>query len=70
MPVILEKKLEHRWLDDKIDEHEIGHMLKSYSANEMEAHTVSNIITHLGFNTTNNEVQNEHSYPELPALNS
>ena len=39
-----------------------------YSDEEMEAYTVNNIVTKLGFNTTHTEVLDEYAYSELPDI--
>ncbi len=66
MPVILPKDREKLWLDPEIEKDVIQSMLVPYDMNEMEAHTVPNLVNQLGFNTENSDVIKEQEYPDLP----
>jgi putative SOS response-associated peptidase YedK len=68
MPVILQRGHENQWLEANEDIDAVRSLLKPYSASEMEAYTVPNVISRLGFNTMNPEVLNEFIYQDLPGL--
>ena len=65
MPVILQSENERLWLEDNLDEQRIQSMLSPFDVKDMEAYTVTNIISKLGYNARKAEVLNEYSYPEL-----
>jgi len=68
MPVILQREDESLWLEDNMDEQRIQSMLSPRDVKEMEAYTVTNVISKLGYNTRNTEVLNEHTYTGLPDI--
>ena len=65
MPVILRQDDEKRWLDKDIEQEEIKSMFNPYNQDEMEAYTISKLITRKGVNTNLPEVQKKWDYPEL-----
>lgn len=65
MPVILRQEDEKRWLSPGIGADEIASMLKPYDDREMEAYTVSRLISSRGLNTNTPEVIEKTFYPEL-----
>ncbi len=68
MPVILQRKYESQWLDNNLEESKIRLMLNPYIMREMEAYTIPNIISKLGFNISDPRVLDEYHYPELANL--
>jgi len=68
MPVILPEAIENKWLDNNLGKDSIQTMLKPYDSAEMEAYPVPKIVNKLGYNTTNRDVLNHITYPELPDL--
>jgi putative SOS response-associated peptidase YedK len=65
MPVILQRETEKLWLEEDLNEHMIQSMFSPYNVNNMEAYTVTNVISKLGYNIGEAEVLNEHIYPGL-----
>jgi putative SOS response-associated peptidase YedK len=61
MPVILRPEHERRWLSDIPAEEATG-LLAPYDEKEMEAHTVSRLITTRGMATNVPEVMTSHLY--------
>lgn len=68
MPVILKESDERRWLEPELSQDQIESMLIPFDADKMEAHTVSKMITKLGFNTTEPLVVERYQYSELPDI--
>jgi putative SOS response-associated peptidase YedK len=68
MPVVLPREHEKEWLSKDLDRGAIQSMLKPYSVGEMEAYTVPNVISKLGFNTVNQQVLNDYRYTDLPEI--
>ena len=68
MPDILSRKNEGTWLQNDLRTEQIISILSSYDTWEMEAYTVSNVFSKIGYNTTASDVFNESYYPELPSL--
>ncbi len=69
MPVILKKEDEKHWLDENIDRTVINSMLKPFEQEEMDAYTISRLITRKGRDTNVFEVLQRHEYEELSSLN-
>jgi len=65
MPVILKQDDENKWLSPDIDAKEIKSMLNPYSDAEMEAYTVSRLISSKDINTNTPEVMEKVIYSEL-----
>jgi putative SOS response-associated peptidase YedK len=65
MPFILPKGLEHDWLNVNLSENEIVDLMKPLADGELEAHTISKLITNKNKNPDTAEVQLEFEYPEL-----
>ena len=61
MPVILRQEDEKKWLSD-IPVEEAVRLLAPYDEKEMEAHTVSKLITTRGVPTNVPEVMRPHQY--------
>jgi putative SOS response-associated peptidase YedK len=68
MPVILARKVEKTWIENKLDKNLIASTLQPYNAAEMEAYPVDKLVNRLGFNTTIPSVQNPKEYSELSAI--
>jgi len=65
MPVILKQEDEKKYLDKSLDANEIDAFLKPYDASQMQAHTVSRLISNKGANTDVPEVMREFRYEGL-----
>ncbi len=68
MPVILPKELEGKWLDESLEKEEVLEMTGPYPEEEMQAHTISKLITSRKEDSNVPEVQGEVEYPELGLL--
>jgi putative SOS response-associated peptidase YedK len=66
MPVILRQEDERKWLSD-ISLDEAMSLLAPYDEKEMEAHTVSELITTRGVPTNVPEVMRPHQYKDANA---
>lgn len=64
MPVILTKENEEKWLES-YDKTKTENLLIPYAKNDLEAHTVSKLITARGVNRNVPEVMKNFDYPEL-----
>ena len=69
MPVILPIENQKDWLNNSISEGEIKKFLVSYPDNEMEAYTISKLITSKLENKNIPDVIKPYNYPELKSLN-
>jgi len=69
MPVILKQSDEKRWLEPDLPKNQIESMLMPFDSDKLEAHTVSKILTKLGYNTTERLVVERYKYSELPDFN-
>jgi putative SOS response-associated peptidase YedK len=67
MPVILQRDDEKKWLDKGLSRDEIKSMLSPYEDRQMEAYTVSRLITSKDQDRNVAEVIAPHPYPELEA---
>lgn len=65
MPAILSKVNEKKWLDNNLSDDEIISFLKPYPDDEMEAYTISRLITSKVGNRNNPSVIKPFNYPEL-----
>ncbi len=65
MPVILNKKDEKKWLKKDLNREEIKELLIPYKKDNLEAYTVSKLITTRGVNTNTPEVMDKYEYAEL-----
>jgi putative SOS response-associated peptidase YedK len=65
MPVILRQEDEQKWLDSEIDAEKIVFLLSPYDDKEMDAYTVSPLITRRGQNTNTPEVIHKFRYRGL-----
>jgi len=65
MPVILRQEDEPKWLDNDLDRAAIDALLEPYDASQMQAHTVSKLISTKRANTNVPEVMREFSYEGL-----
>lgn len=69
MPLILPKEKEKTWLDPKQNETQIKNMMVPYKPEDMKAYPVTNKLSRLGYNTTDQTVTEPFEYQKLPALN-
>ena len=65
MPVILKRQDEKKWLEQDLDIEQIKAMMVPYDDAELEAYSVSKLITKKGQNTNVPEVIKKHEYDEL-----
>jgi putative SOS response-associated peptidase YedK len=65
MPVILRPEDEKKYLEEDLDASEIDAFLKPYDDKEMQAHTVSRLISTKNANTNVPEVMSEFIYEGL-----
>ena len=65
MPVILRQEDEQRWLASEMDTEQIIFMLSPYDDKEMDAYTVSPLISQSGENTNTPEVMQKYGYKGL-----
>ncbi|MBN2098073.1 MAG: SOS response-associated peptidase [Dehalococcoidia bacterium] len=65
MPVILRQADEREWLDKNLDRAAIDSLLEPYDASQMQAHTVSRLISAKRANTNVPEVMQEFKYEGL-----
>jgi len=68
MPLILPKEKERDWIDLKLGKPQIKGMMAPYNDEDMEAYPVSDKLSRLGFNTTDQTITEPIVYRELPAL--
>jgi putative SOS response-associated peptidase YedK len=65
MPVILRQEDEAKWLEKALDKTAIDSLLEPYDASQMQAHTVSRLISTKRANSNVPEVMTEFSYEGL-----
>jgi len=65
MPFILPKENEKDWLNPNLNENDINGLMKPFDENQMEAHTISKLITNRNENPDKPEIQHQFEYPEL-----
>lgn len=65
MPLILNGGEEKKWIEPELNEVEIKNIMKPFNENEMEAHTISKLITQRGANNNVPEVMESFNYPEM-----
>jgi putative SOS response-associated peptidase YedK len=65
MPVILPKKLEFSWISDSIPQEQMQQLLVPFDSVEMEAYTISRLITARDRNNNVPQVSAPYTYPEL-----
>jgi putative SOS response-associated peptidase YedK len=65
MPVILSESSEQRWLEVDLSREDIEAILKPYDKSDLEAHTVSKLISARGKNSNVEEVQKKFDHDEL-----
>jgi len=65
MPVILRKSDEQQWLRSILDKDLTKSLLAPYDDREMEAYTISHLITSRTQNPNRPQVLEPYSYPEL-----
>lgn len=68
MPLILPEEKEELWLKLDSDERTLSGIMRPYDAQDMRAIPVENKINRLGFNSSDNTVNEFYHYPELPGL--
>lgn len=68
MPVILHKENEHQWLDNTLTEDEIKSYLIPYPDDEMNAHTISRLVTSKTRDRNVPDVIYPYDYPELQGI--
>lgn len=69
MPLILRKEDELHWLDESIDGNAVKAMLKPFNEDEMDAYTISRLITRKDKDTNVPEVLDKSEYEGLSSLN-
>ena len=69
MPVILTKDKERHWIENTISKEEARNFLKPFEQEQMEAYTISRLITSKHRNPNVPEVLNPYRYPELVGPN-
>jgi len=65
MPLILPMETERNWLNPNLSEKDITELMKPFDENQMEARTISKLITNKNENPDKEEVQSPFEYPEL-----
>jgi putative SOS response-associated peptidase YedK len=70
MPFILPKGTERDWLNLNLKDNEIVDLMKPIAEGELEAHTISKLITNKNKNPDTAEVQLAFEYPELAFIDS
>jgi putative SOS response-associated peptidase YedK len=65
MPVILRQEDETKWLEKNLDRTAIDTLLEPYDASQMQAHTVSRLISTKRANSNVPEVMTEFRYEGL-----
>lgn len=65
MPVILKQEDERQWLNNNLDAEGINALLKPYDENEMEAYTVSKLISSRKTNTNVPEIIKQYQYEAI-----
>lgn len=65
MPAILNHDLERDWLNKNITKEDVSSFSKSFDENQMQAHTISKLITSRTENSNTPEVQQEFKYQGL-----
>ena len=65
MPVILPKSFEQRWISNSISKDQMQQLLVPYNEEEMEAYTISRLITTRNQDNNVPQVISPYSYPEL-----
>lgn len=65
MPFILPKETEREWINPDLKPDEITNMMKPFDDKQMEAYTISKLITSRTENPDKEEVQKPYEYPEL-----
>ena len=68
MPVILPKELERLWISDSISKDQAKELLVPISEYDMEAYTISRLITSKTQDPDVPEVIQPHTYPELKEI--
>lgn len=65
MPLILPKEMEKDWINPDLKPEEIRELMKPFDGNQMEAYTISKLITNKNKNPDKPEIQHPFEYPEL-----
>lgn len=68
MPLILTGENMHQWLNPKLEKENIQELMKTYTEKEMQAHTISKLITSRTENPNQEKVKDVFVYDELPEL--
>ena len=66
MPVILPRDIENNWIKRFLSKNEIERMLKTYILNDLQAHTISRLITQKNKQKNNSDVIKQFDYVTLP----
>ncbi|MEI8279802.1 MAG: SOS response-associated peptidase [Bacteroidota bacterium] len=69
MPLIISGEDAGRWIDPALSKEEIQDLMKPYDEHQMEAHTISKLITSRKENPNQAAVKEVFEYSELPAIN-
>ena len=70
MPFILPKGTERDWLNTNLKDNEIVDLMKPLADGELEAHTISKLITNRNKNPDTADVQLTFEYPELEFIDN
>lgn len=65
MPLIIDRNKEEKWINPNLNEDEIKYIMKPFNEIEMEAHTISKLITQRGVSNNVPEVMESFNYPEM-----
>lgn len=65
MPLILSRETEKEWLNNDLSETQITEIMQPFDEEQMQAHTISKLITNRNENPNKPEIQNIFEYPEL-----
>lgn len=65
MPFIIPENDEMKWINPDLNTNEIAEMLQPFDEKQMEAYTISKLITNKTVNPDREEIQQPFEYPEL-----
>ena len=68
MPLILSKEMEEQWLNPELPKEQIQTIMKPFNQDEMDAHTISKLITSRKENSNVPAVKEPFTFPELAEL--
>ncbi len=65
MPLLFSRETERNWLTPGLTEADIQELMKPFPEENMQAHTISKLITSRTENSNVPEITNQVTYPEL-----